>query len=118
MLSPLCDPKNTGEPPRKDLSRQYKFFCAEGIMPRYALLAYELISREVESIYLKIPASIGTRIPPAPLEKRDRFESWIKRHLYVLMTRAKSRLVINVENRELFNHFMQVCKQAGIDPEI
>lgn len=118
MLSPLCDPKNTGKPARKDPSRQYKFFCAEGIMPRYALSAYELISREVESIYLKIPADIDTKVLHAPLEKRDEFESWIKRHLYVLMTRAKSRLVINVENRELFDHFMQVCKQAGINPEI
>ena len=87
-------------------------------MPRYALSAYEPISREVESICLKIPASIDTRILPAPLEKRDRLESWIKRHFSALMTWAKSRLVINVENRELFNRFIQVCKQARIDPVI
>lgn len=115
MLSPISDPEVPGEKPRKDLSIEYKFFCAEGIMPKYALSAYELISREVESIYLKIPAAIDTRILSAPLETGDDRESWIKRHLYVLMTRAKTRLVINIEHRGLYDHLVHVCQQAGLN---
>lgn len=41
--------------------------------------------------------------------------SWIKRHLYVLMTRPTAKLVVNVENRELYDFFHQVCMRAGLN---
>lgn len=93
--------------------KKYKFFCSEAIMPSYALSAYELISREVESIYLKIPRSINMRTLSAPLETGDERDSWIKRHLYVLMTRATHKLVIEVEDEGLFKYFARVLWQAG-----
>lgn len=102
----------------QELGSKFKFFCAEAIMPNYALSAYELISREVESVYLKIPESIDARILSAPLEGGELLNSWIKRHLYVLMTRPTVQLVINVENLGLYNHFRQICRQAGLDPDI
>jgi hypothetical protein len=112
-LSPLNDPD--WMPKREDLGRRYKFFCAEAIMPEYALSAYELISREVESVYLKIPWQIRLSTLRAPMsgEKKD---SWIKRHLYVLMTRATARLVINVEDRCLYEFFKWTCQTAGLEP--
>ena len=101
----------------QELGSKFKFFCAEAIMPNYSLSAYELISREVESVYLKIPASIGTEILSAPLDGGDLLNSWIKRHLYVLMTRPTARLVINLENRKLYERFHLVCIQAGLDTD-
>lgn len=81
-------------------------------MPSYALSAYELISREVESVYLKIPKAIGSRILLAPLESGDTLDSWIKRHLYVLMTRAAHRLVIEIEDEGLYQHYYGVLSRA------
>ncbi len=119
MISPISDPKQLKQKEdRKDLSRNYKFFCAEAIMPNYALSAYELISREVESVYLKIPSKIGKKVLEAPIDGDQSDESWIKRHLYVLMTRATTNLVINVEDKYLYDHFKRVCEQAGLNCNI
>ena len=113
-ISPLSDPEWMRE--RKDLSRSYKFFCAESIMPNYALSAYELISREVESVYLKIPWQINLNTLRAPIDgDSDDTAIWIKRHLYVLMTRATANLVINVEDKRLYEHFKNICERAGLD---
>ena len=81
---------------------------------RSALSAYELISREVESVYLKIPWGIDTRMLAAPLDSGDTQWSWVKRHLYVLMTRATRRLVIEVEDKGLFKCFERTLLQAGV----
>lgn len=113
MLSPVLDPVGTFQTPRKDLSQSFKFFCAEQIMPNYALSAYELISREVESLYLKIPKRIGPQVLQASFSDDDHIESWIKRHLYVLMTRPTANLVINIEDKDLYSHFVLVCKEAS-----
>jgi hypothetical protein len=91
----------------KELREKYKFFCAEAIMPNYALSAYELISREVESIYLKIPAQIGLDVIAQPIvtyKNNEIVRNWKKQHLYVLMTRATMKLVINIENKQLYEH--------------
>ena len=118
MLKPMADPRwLQGGEKRKDLSEAYKFFCAEAIMPNYALSAYELISREVEGLYLKIPKAFDKKVLDAPIDG-DGKESWMKRHLYVLMTRATANLVINVEDKCLYDHFRAACKQAGMNCDI
>lgn len=113
MLSPALDPKGLFNSPRKDLSQSFKFFCAEQIMPNYALSAYELISREVESLYLKIPRFINMSTIGVSFNDDEAIQSWIKRHLYVLMTRPTANLVVSIEDKELFDHFVATCKQAG-----
>jgi hypothetical protein len=94
---------------REDLRKKFKFFCSEAVMPNFALSAYELISREVESVYLKIPQEIGLSVVQKPIAPKsdgaDKERNWKKQHLYVLMTRATMRLVINVEDRALYEHF-------------
>jgi hypothetical protein len=90
----------------EELRQKFKFFCSEAVMPNFALSAYELISREVESVYLKIPAEIGLEVIREPIagepDKAVKERNWKKQHLYVLMTRATMRLVINIEDRELY----------------
>lgn len=100
----------------QELGSKFKFFCAEAIMPNYALSAYELISREVESVYLKIPRQISIGTLKAPIDG-DAIASWIKRHLYVLMTRATANLVINVEDERLYESFRRTCEEAGLTVE-
>lgn len=88
------------------LRKQFKFFCSEAIMPNFALSAYELISREVESIYIKLPSNIGLDVIKQPITQEatgtGNARNWKKQHLYVLMTRATMRLVISVENKGLY----------------
>ena len=98
----------------QELGSKFKFFCAEAIKPNYALSAYELISREVESVYLKIPRQINVGTLQASIDG-DSIASWMKRHLYVLMTRATANLVINVEDKRLYEFFKTICEKAGLD---
>lgn len=94
----------------EELREKFKFFCSEAIMPNFALSAYELISREVESVYLKIPEEIGLEVVARPIAREsdgaDKDRNWKKQHLYVLMTRATMKLVINVEDRELYEYLL------------
>lgn len=96
------------------LRQRYKFFCSEAVMPNFALSAYELISREVESVYLKVPEGIGPEVVRQPIAAEENDEScarnWKKQHLYVLMTRATMRLVLNVENRMLYEYLFEKLK--------
>ena len=102
----------------KELRLRFKFFCSEAIMPHFALSAYELISREVESVYLKIPAEIGLSVVTRPIAHEldtASMESWKKQHLYVLMTRATRKLVINIGDKDLYEYLLKklVTVQGG-----
>ena len=95
----------------EEVRKKFKFFCSEAIMPNFALSAYELISREVESVYLKIPEEIGLGVVEQPIALESdiagKDRNWKKQHLYVLMTRATMKLVINVEDRELYDYLFE-----------
>ncbi|MFZ4702307.1 MAG: hypothetical protein ACOYMG_19870 [Candidatus Methylumidiphilus sp.] len=102
----------------EDLRQKFKFFCSEAVMPNFALSAYELISREVESVYLKIPEEIDLEIVRQPiarqLDNRAGRRNWKKQHLYVLMTRATMRLVVNVENRALYEDLSERLRLVNV----
>lgn len=113
---PCCEHKRIPMLTEK-LRQQFKFFCSEAVMPNFALSAYELISREVESVYLKIPAEIGREVVRRPIAResanRVKDRNWKKQHLYVLMTRATMRLVMNVEDRELFEYLSERLRSSS-----
>jgi hypothetical protein len=108
--TPCCEHKRISML-TEQLRERFKFFCSEAVMPNFALSAYELISREVESVYLKIPEEIGLDVVKRPMsleagtKQKDR--NWKKQHLYVLMTRATMKLVINVEDKALYEHLSE-----------
>jgi len=95
----------------EQLRERFKFFCSEAVMPNFALSAYELISREVESVYLKIPQEIGLDVVKRPMfletDTKQNDRNWKKQHLYVLMTRATMKLVIDVEDKALYEHLSE-----------
>ncbi len=102
----------------EDLRQKFKFFCSEAVMPNFALSAYELISREVESVYLKIPEEINLEIVRQPIvrqsDNRAGGRNWKKQHLYVLMTRATMRLVVNVEDRALYEDLLKRLRRVHV----
>jgi len=107
---PCCEHKRISMLTEK-LRERFKFFCSEAVMPNFALSAYELISREVESVYLKIPQEIGLDVVKQPMfietDAKQNDRNWKKQHLYVLMTRATMKLVMNVEDKVLYEHLSE-----------
>lgn len=86
---------------------KFPYFCNEEIMPNYILSAYELISREVESLYVHIPYFKG---------KRKYHEEWYRYHLYVLFTRPTSRLIINIDVKSEYlqiKQLVEILKNSG-----
>lgn len=90
--------------PLKDHEKEhfaYKFpyFCNEEIMPNYILSAYELISREVESLYVHIPKF---------KRRKPIHEDWYRKHLYVLFTRPTAKLIVNFDVSEEFEQIKKI----------
>jgi hypothetical protein len=79
---------------KENFAYKFPYFCNEEIMPNYLLSAYELISREVESLYIHIPNFKGRKL---------RHEEWYRKHLYVLFTRPTVKLVVNFDVKDEFN---------------
>lgn len=92
---------------KDDFAYKFPYFCNEEIMPNYILSAYELISREVESLYVHIPS----------FNKRNHEkEGWYRKHLYVLFTRPTTRLVVNFDVKEDYEQMKKIVstiKEAG-----
>ncbi|MBR0128805.1 MAG: hypothetical protein IJM09_03215, partial [Neisseriaceae bacterium] len=110
------DPKNDKR--KKDLTKELKFFCHEQVMPQYVLSAYELVSREIDSIYIKIPKEMTIQDILYPKERilypKERISKFKRNHLYVLMTRATTKLTISVGDCSLYQHFLKVLKKFNI----
>jgi hypothetical protein len=88
-----------GEHEKEDFRYKFPYFCNEEIMSNYILSAYELISREVESLYVHIPKF--EKMQPV-------LEEWYRKHLYVLFTRPTTRLVVNYDDKEDFEEVNRV----------
>lgn len=92
------------------------------ISKNYTFSSYEMISREFESIYLRLPNNvrlIDNEIITTGCSKTK----YLLNHLYVLMTRATSKLHILVENDNLFDWFKRKiriinnCSKDKIDEQ-
>lgn len=79
---------------------KYPYFCNEEIMPNYVLSAYELISRELDSLYVTIPHF-----------RTDISHKWFRNHLYVLFTRPTLKLTINIDNRQFYLGFKRLLSE-------
>lgn len=84
---------------KKNFAYKFPYFCNEEIMPNYILSAYELISREVESLYIHIPYFKG---------RKDIHEEWYRKHLYVLFTRPTAKLVVNFNVEEEYEQIKEL----------
>lgn len=84
---------------KDNFAYKFPYFCNEEIMSNYILSAYELISREVESLYVHIPK----------FNKREPIhDEWYRKHLYVLFTRPTARLVVNFDVHGELEHIKKL----------
>lgn len=90
-----------GDHEKEDFAYKFPYFCNEEIMSNYILSAYELISREVESLYVHIPKF---------KKKQPKHEEWYRKHLYVLFTRPTVRLVVNYDVMEDFERVKKMVR--------
>ena len=72
-------------------------------MSNYLLSAYELISREVESLYVHVPKFKN---------KQPQHDEWYRKHLYVLFTRPTARLVVNFDVKEDYDQIKKLVGSA------
>lgn len=86
---------------KENFAYTFPYFCNEEIMPNYILSAYELISREVESLYVHVPRFS---------QLKSAHGKWYRNHLYVLFTRPTARLVVNFDVHEEFEHMKELVR--------
>lgn len=86
---------------KENFAYKFPYFCNEEIIPNYILSAYELISREVESLYVYIPKF---------KRRKPQYDDWYRKHLYVLFTRPTARLVVNFDVNEEFEQINKMVR--------
>lgn len=86
--------------PKEFINSDYPYFLNKEIINKYYLSPYELISREVETIYVYIRNAVNP----------DNLEGFVFNHLYILMTRGTISLNIYCENNELKYYFHKRLK--------
>lgn len=79
--------------PKELVNSDYPYFLNSEIIEKYYLSPYELISREVESIYVYVRNEID----------ENNLKEFVFYQLYILMTRATVSLNIFCENNQLKN---------------
>lgn len=111
----------------EDITKKYPFFCNEEIMPNYYLSAYQLISREIDSLYVNIPIfsennPMNDENPPPGVASDTKVKEWYRKHLYVLFTRPTEKLVVNFENPNdyslMINRVYELIKKGISDSTV
>lgn len=94
----------------------YPFFLNSETMARYVFSTYEVISRELQALYLIIPESIKYSPTRGIYDESLRMnQDYLFNHLYVDMTRATQKLVILTHNQELYAYLQQRIKEVSDD---
>jgi len=82
----------------KNLNKSdYPYFLNAETINKYYFMPYNMISRELETIYIFITST----------SLNDLNDDFIRNHLYILMTRATIKLNIYVSDKQLYDSFKQ-----------
>lgn len=88
-----------------------KYFLDQEIVSKYILSPYELISRELDSIYIYLPNMVQfTEEEGIIYSTKKSLNEYLLNQIYVLMTRAKIGCNIYCEDANLYNYFCDKCK--------
>lgn len=92
----------------------YPFFLNSETMHKYVHTTYEVISRELQSLYLIIPDSISYSSIKGIYDSNGLLnQQYLFNHLYVNMTRATQRLVIFTQNKSLFDYLQKRISEVS-----
>lgn len=103
---PTSDFRNFGKYeayPRTLISNQFPYFLNKDAITKYYFSPYQMISREVDAIYIFVRKNIGI----------DDIRDYVLTNLYVLMTRAAISLNLYFEDIELESLFNQRLKEIS-----
>ena len=95
--------------PKELINTEYSYFLNKEVVDNFYLSPYELISREVDSMYIYVRGNITI----------DSLKDYVLTNLYVLMTRATISLNMYFENEETNKYFQdklsKIKKYEGLD---
>lgn len=107
--SVIHDERVISEYPQELKDKEYPYFFNDEIKPYFLLSTYEVISREIESVYLYLPEIIEYDLEQDSIRFSDDRKlvhtEFLINHIYTLMTRATLKLTIFCENESLNAHF-------------
>ena len=84
----------------------YPYFLDKDIKDRVMITTYELISRELDSVYIYIPNTITANSTGLHYEKQN-LDYYMMNQLYVLFTRAKGEINVYCEEDSVYNYFVE-----------
>ena len=90
--------------PKKLQNNNYLYFLNSETVEKYYFSPYEMISRELDSIYIFLPENISP----------DTIRGYVLTQLYVLMTRATLSLNIFIENKETYKVFKERLNEINM----
>lgn len=100
------------EYPEELRATDYPYLFNDQIKEKYILSTYEVISREIESVYLYLPKEITYSFSNDSIGYKDEqhneeYNEFLINQLYTLMTRATLNLTIYCEDSILYDHFLE-----------
>ncbi len=88
----------------KNILHRYPYFLDKDIKEKVMITTYELISRELDSVYIYIPKTVTAN--EKGLHYCDtRYDKFLLNQLYVLFTRAKGEINVYCEDKSTFDYF-------------
>ena len=103
----------------KELNKaDFPYLFNKEIISKYLLSTYEVISREIESVYLYLPEEISFDSDQNKITFKDKkckiSEDFLINHIYTLMTRATMKLSILCKNASLYSYLNKEINDINI----
>lgn len=94
---------------------KFNYFLSSEIKNGYLITTYELISRELDNVYIYLPNTVSCDIDGLHYYNRD-YDEFLKNQIYVLMTRAKCAIHLYCEKKNVRDYFESRLKKVGKFP--
>lgn len=89
--------------------QSYHYFLDKDVKERVMLTTYELISRELDAIYIYLPNDVSANKEGLHYERGA--DEYLRNQIYVLMTRAKGSVWIYCENPSAYQYLSERCEK-------
>lgn len=94
--------------------KQYSYFLDESVKKEVMITTYELISRELDTVYIYLPYTVTVDCDGLHYKGNPFYDKFLLNQIYVLCTRAKGEINIYCESKivyeYLFNRNQKIIK--------
>ncbi len=96
---------------KPDFIKKYPYYLNKDIKENIMLTTYEMISRELDSIYVYIPNEVIATEGGLTYEPNPNLNDYMLNQIYILMTRAKGCINIYCENKSTYEYLLNRCNK-------